>query len=164
MNKSFVNVSLQISVVILSAVLLLLGAALWTRSERTDYLARIDQAAVNTLLDGDSVRKETALDGGDFTRIFVLSDGGSILEYRGKTGYSELHMLIRLTASHSYVSHDIISINNPVNGWEFGNSFAQRELPAVTPGSGSVSGIPTRLYPWNDLLSRIIRRAEEYRQ
>lgn len=88
-------------------------------------------------------------------RIHHLGDGSTVYEMSGKTWFTEMRLLLRLNERGTFQEYRIMYIDNPLQGWEFGNSFAYYELSTIENST-------PRTEIWKRQIRELIAIAEDH--
>ena len=141
-------------VCIIAAALLTVTAVLTDeKAEETGEIYR-NFALRNIIGDGRVLSLEEVSDA-HIQSAYTLESGDVIYELIDGTLFIELRILVRLNENGIFQEYRILNIDNQLQGWEFGNSFAYYELADID------SDTP-RIRIWKYRIMKLIELAEEY--
>ncbi len=168
MKRDTALLILQIFILLLVVTAVPIGAYLLLRETAEFNGARLRSSAFEFILEDARIRGERQLNDGPLRTKYELDDGGSLYEVRTAIDLVDMHVLIRLGPMGEYRSHAVVSVDNPVNGWDRGNGYAESMLSTVQPefsedSSGTFIYQQSDLRKWARELTRLISLAGEYR-
>jgi hypothetical protein len=166
MNNDTVRLIGQGLIIALVVSLLLVPALLLTSGISENRAERDRIFALRSILGEQRVTGEFPGDGPPVIMRYELDDGGTVTDLATRSPMAELRLLVRLDRRGEYVSHRVVYLNNSVNGWDFGNAFAARELTRPWTGDGQPDDPATLIAlrnAWQRQIAGLIRTAREFR-